>query len=271
MTSHPDPAQLQAFVRRRLPPAVSLGVDTHLSHCEPCRRAAGRLAIGAPARSAVDAVIRHGAHLSFEQMQAYVDGTSTAARGLGVESHVALCPMCEAELRELEHFAPALRQAVDRPRAATAPRPWQRLLGSWGPTWAMAGLAGVAAIGLWVQAPEGRLGQPAGGPVELVGSARSGPALQLAPLERLESVSPPLAQAWQQRRYTELLPALRAQADKRHPWALAALGSLYAQGLGVRQDTATALQYWKRAADLGDTLARENLAALEREPSPNGR
>lgn len=70
---------------------------------------------------------------------------------------------------------------------------------------------------------------------------------------------------WRMKTYEEAVPLLRAAADADQPRALATLGYAYANGYGVEQDDARAVAYWREAAQRGDALGAERLAAAYRD------
>jgi hypothetical protein len=83
-----------------LSPDELLQVDDHLSRCAECRdRVASESELRAALRTTPLAE-----HLSYEQLEAYVDGKASASQTEAVRVHAAACRVCSDELRDLESF-----------------------------------------------------------------------------------------------------------------------------------------------------------------------
>lgn len=262
----PDLDELRAFHERRLPPAAMQRVDRRLAADPASRAALAEIArAGQRSRAPVKAVVAAGAHLSFEQMQALVDGRLATADREALTAHTALCGMCRRELDDLSLHAAALRAPLQPARDARAT--FAERLAGWfrlGPSLAVAGLVGALALGVVMQNPPPG-GQSSGGTEmrsQQPAPGTAGAALQHRALEELASLSPDAARAWRAQDHARLLALLRPLVDQRQPQAMAALASLYALGLGVPQDLRMAEQLWQRAADLGHAESRDNLALL---------
>lgn len=260
MSEHPDPNELQAFRERRLPPAAMLRLDRHVAACEACRTQLQALAGAAAPRRLVAAVVAAGPHLSYEQLEGLVDQRLDGTQRRLVQGHLQLCTMCRRELADLEQHAGALRQPLAAP-AKAAPGWWASLT-SWGPRLALASVLGAVALTLVVQEM-----RPGANHAESMQSTTTGdPAQGLwdhSALEQLDTVSAPAAQAWRDKDYARLAALLQPLTEQSQPQALAALASLYAQGLGVAQDWKRAEQLWQRAAVLGHAGAAANLNTLK--------
>ena len=91
-------------------------------------------------------------HLSFQQLEAYVDERLDPTERELVSAHSELCEQCVAELRDLERFAASLRRREEEPVIlASGPRwlEWIRIpRHAWGLAAAAAVLAIVVAVGL---------------------------------------------------------------------------------------------------------------------------
>jgi hypothetical protein len=71
-------------------------------------------------------------HLSYEQLEAYVDDELDEVDREVVESHLELCPQCEAEARDLRAFQAEMAAYPAREYAPTpAPTFWERFLAFW--------------------------------------------------------------------------------------------------------------------------------------------
>lgn len=87
--THPTAGQLESYRRRTAAPADLLEVDAHIASCDRCF-----------------AAVRADAHLTFEQLSAYV--TRGGERAL-VERHIALCEPCRGEVNDLLRLRDAMR------------------------------------------------------------------------------------------------------------------------------------------------------------------
>jgi len=260
MSEHPDPKELQAFRERRLPPAAMLRLDRHVAACASCRTHLQALAGAAAPGRLIAAVVAAGPHLSYEQLEGLVDHRLDGTQQRVARGHLQQCAMCRRELADLEQHASALRQPLAAP-AKPAPGWWASLT-SWGPRLALATVLGAVALTLVVQEM-----RPGVNHAESMQSTTSGdPALGAwdhSALEQLDGVSAQAAQAWRDKDYAHLVALLQPLTEQSQPQALAAMASLYAQGLGVAQDWKKAEQLWQRAAVLGHAGAAANLKVLK--------
>lgn len=267
MNEHPSPSELQSFRQRQLPPAAMLRVDRHIAGCEPCRAQCAAAISGAGgAQAALQAVVAAGAHLSYEQIESLVNARLAPDQQHSAQAHLTHCAMCRREVADLRAQAPALRQPLRATTAATARGSWWASLIRLGPALALASVVG--AVGLTVVLQQTRPGGSGGAP-EAMHTAPPGSEAQRAfdhsALDQLESVSAEAAAAWRQKDHARLLALLVPLTERSQPLALAALASLYAQGLGVTQDWRMAEQLWQRAASLGHAGAAQNLKALRQD------
>lgn len=125
MTGHLSPEQKGLYLERALPPAELLAADDHLAACETCRgslreRAAEKRPLAAALGSLLSAE-RAAAHLTYEQLAAYVDHEADAAEREAIEGHLGGCSMCKEEARDLfafrETMAASPAQAAEPARA----------------------------------------------------------------------------------------------------------------------------------------------------------
>ena len=85
-------------------------------------------------------------HLSFQQLEAYVDERLDPTERELVSAHSELCEQCVAELRDLERFAASLRSREEEPVIlASGPR-WLEWIRIPRHAWALAAAAAVLAI-----------------------------------------------------------------------------------------------------------------------------
>ncbi|MFM9915855.1 MAG: tetratricopeptide repeat protein [Rhizobacter sp.] len=200
-------------------------------------------------------VVSSGAHLSYEQLESLVDGRAEPALQERIEAHASWCARCAAELQDLAAHAPTLRkrlQPAENPRAGwlTWLKSGPRLL----PQIALASV--VAAVALTVVFQDPRSGSD-----DHASRAQPG-AVDNAVLTRLSEVSPEAAEAHRRGDEAALARLLKDAADRGNVTAALALGTLYAQGLGVAVDIAAAERYWKQAALAGSAEAQRNLDQL---------
>jgi anti-sigma factor RsiW len=108
-SGHPSPAVLECYRDRTLSPAELLDAGDHVTACEQCRE------VLLPAdqwhTTAAELVARlsapggeEPAHLSGTQLEACLDGILDPVQRELVESHVARCPACAADLEDLRAF-----------------------------------------------------------------------------------------------------------------------------------------------------------------------
>lgn len=159
MMAHLNNEQIRAYHQRTLPAAELLDVSQHLGGCEACR------ALIAPRREVSLAVqafqerLRSGAgplHLTYDEMEAYVDGKMAAPDRDSVESHTRECGSCAEDVQAML----ALRLELEHAR--TTPRPSNRwavfgnsLLG-WRGGLALAAAACAVILTIAFRTPAGR-------------------------------------------------------------------------------------------------------------------
>lgn len=102
---HLSGGQMARFGHRELTPAELFDADAHLAVCAECRAAMAfiveaSLGFGSALIDAVDAA--RGEHLSYEQMDAWVENQLDPAERELVMAHIALCAECARQLRAYE-------------------------------------------------------------------------------------------------------------------------------------------------------------------------
>lgn len=133
MTAHLNNEQIRGYHQQTLPTAELLDVSQHLGGCEACR---ARITPQTEVSSAIKAFqqrIRSGAgplHLTYEEIEAFVDGTMAALDRESVESHTRECGSCAEDVQGIL----ALRRELEHPRTITSPSNrwaafWNSLLG----------------------------------------------------------------------------------------------------------------------------------------------
>lgn len=155
MSTHLSNEQLAAYHQRTMPPAELLLVSEHLGACDSCRArlmTPGEQAGGL--RAVKTSLQSEPIHLSYEELETYVDGTMTAPDRVVLEAHARECRTCATDLEEIQavrrESEPAPRATVAEPERAGF---WQRLIG-WrgGLVLAAAGACALLAVVL-VRAP----------------------------------------------------------------------------------------------------------------------
>src|SRR5581483_1215632 len=105
MFEHLSSRDLARYRRSALPPLELLAADDHLAACGQCRAQLSELVPVATAWQTLSTHFDSGAaalaHLSYEQLAAYVDKQLGGAERQAAESHLGLCEMCAAELQDL--------------------------------------------------------------------------------------------------------------------------------------------------------------------------
>ena len=156
MSDHLSQTQLAAYNGRTLYPDELLSADNHLASCDECHE---RLTRMAPAVGRLSPVFHSGEepfHLDYEQhLEPYVDGRANEIEREIVDSHVALCSQCAADLKDLLAFKqqPIVATTDDAPTRSPR-KPWLPPLSFLpAPAWAMAAVislfALIAAAVLW--------------------------------------------------------------------------------------------------------------------------
>ena len=153
MSHHLSTQDIQRYRQRQMSPQELRAVHDHIATCETCRaplRDAKRSQVVRAALWADLQTARVAAeHLSYEQREAYVDETLDTIDRSTVESHLAFCPQCAAEIRDLRAFRAMLTTHPAQGQDAPVTRPvWEKFLAWWRvPThWIPLQLAGTAAV-----------------------------------------------------------------------------------------------------------------------------
>ena len=126
MAKHLSAEQIVKYRERSLLPGELLADDSHLGGCEECREecrsqfSAERSMATSGFLSAIEEA--RGEHLSYEQMDAWVDDRMDQTERELVLAHIGLCAECARQLRGYEAYAPAMAAPVSASaqRAANA-------------------------------------------------------------------------------------------------------------------------------------------------------
>jgi hypothetical protein len=129
---HPTEAQLEAFRTNGLDSQAHQEIDVHLQDCPACR--AKLITKETALIPAIDAQ----SHLSFEQLEAYVDRKVPPDQRAALAAHLERCAQCRRELADLARFS--------RPPTIQTPARRLRLIESISAIAA----ASLIAIGMWI-------------------------------------------------------------------------------------------------------------------------
>lgn len=228
------------------------------------------------------AVERAGEHPSYQQFEAFVDARRAPAERTPIESHVAHCPRCAAELEQMRAYAPQLSKNLSGGRAAkdVVAGP---IGGGAGLRAALAVLVAALAVAVvWrtTRSSGDRASAAARAPANPAATRSPSPSLSQTPpqapsagefdrsvLDLVAEISPSALAAHKAGDYAGLAKLLVPMAERGHPRAQAVLGLLYAEGRGVRADARIAERLWLQAEGHVPE-AKHNLRALRvREPA----
>jgi hypothetical protein len=113
MPEHISELQLKGYRDRTLPVGELIAVDAHLGGCEPCRTALARLAEEKSAASVISGIDQaRFRHLSYEQMDDWVEDRLEPADRELVMAHIGLCPPCARQLIAYQEYAPVMSAPV---------------------------------------------------------------------------------------------------------------------------------------------------------------
>jgi len=94
--SHPSAEVLARFRRGELDPREMLSIDEHLAACDECHVP---LSSGDVEEKWHEALT--GAHLTYDDMERWLDGRASDGERAEIEAHIASCEMCNDELHDL--------------------------------------------------------------------------------------------------------------------------------------------------------------------------
>jgi hypothetical protein len=134
MTDHLSDEQILAYRERALPATELLDVSSHLGGCEACRsRMATPEELDRGVRGWRAALLASAApvHLSYEELEAYVDERMEVADRGSLESHIRHCRSCAADLAELRTLRAELEAARAGSERVNRPGEFWNWLASW--------------------------------------------------------------------------------------------------------------------------------------------
>jgi hypothetical protein len=113
MPEHLNPDQLKGYRDRTLALGELVAVDAHLGGCEPCRTALAGLAARNVSASVISGIEQaRFRHLSYEQMDDWVEDRLEPADRELVMAHIGLCPPCARQLIAYQEYAPLMAAPV---------------------------------------------------------------------------------------------------------------------------------------------------------------
>lgn len=110
---HPTPEQLDRYRQRLAAPAELLAADAHVASCDQCYNVVRA--------EVVTVVLRGGGHLTYEELETYVDGRADADDRRLVTAHVAQCPRCRGQLSDLQNVSFSILPSEHRDCFAVVP------------------------------------------------------------------------------------------------------------------------------------------------------
>jgi len=111
MYTHLSREQMMKYRTRALLPGELVAIDGHLGKCQDCRR---ELTDMASSTISFTSAIREAQseHLSYEQMDAWVDDQLDQTERELVLSHIGLCKPCARQLKAYESYAPVMSAQI---------------------------------------------------------------------------------------------------------------------------------------------------------------
>lgn len=121
MSNHPTREQLIEYRDRTLDPAELVALDRHITACQDCRRNLGELNTPSSAAAVITAVRQsENEHLTYDQMDAWVeDQLDQSGREL-VMAHIGLCKPCARQLEAYQSYAPVMSAPILTPARPVA-------------------------------------------------------------------------------------------------------------------------------------------------------
>ena len=119
MPEHLNEQQLKGYRDRTLGLGELVAVDTHLGGCEPCRTALAALADGTASASVMSGIDQaRFRHLSYEQMDDWVEDRLDPADRELVMAHIGACPSCARQLIAYQEYAPVMAAPIQTAKYA---------------------------------------------------------------------------------------------------------------------------------------------------------
>lgn len=113
MPEHLNQTQLEGYRNRTLALGELVAVDTHLGGCEPCRSALAALADRSSTASMLSGIDQaRFRHLSYEQMDDWVEDRLDPAGREMVMAHFGACAACARQLIAYQEYAPKMAEPI---------------------------------------------------------------------------------------------------------------------------------------------------------------
>ena len=135
--THVTDADIERFRRRQLPGDALVPFADHLASCGDCRRRVAERSDVAAASGSLQEALGIGGddHVAESEIQAFVDGGLDTDRRGEISAHLAQCPACAEEVRDLQGFAAQLSRpgrfhttvGLWRSRGGSRTRPGRRI------------------------------------------------------------------------------------------------------------------------------------------------
>lgn len=133
MTQHLSEQDIKKYVERKLGADELLIFDTHMSECDPCLT---KISDRTSVRVSVAAILADDAggrdeHLTYEQLERYVDGGVDAVDKEIADVHMRVCDTCSDQFYDLRQLRAALDIETESAGAAVTPSYyWNKLVAS---------------------------------------------------------------------------------------------------------------------------------------------
>jgi hypothetical protein len=113
MPGHLNEQQLKGYRDRTLALGELVAVDAHLGGCEPCRTALASFADGTSSAAVISGVDQaRFRHLSYEQMDDWVEDRLDQPDRELVMAHIGACPPCARQLIAYQEYAPVMAAPI---------------------------------------------------------------------------------------------------------------------------------------------------------------
>jgi hypothetical protein len=108
MTTHPTSEQIERYRNRMAAPDELISVDQHIAQCDRCYATLG----GDNAHEIVLSIADDTEHLTYDQMEQWLDGRVQGVERELIEGHKDLCDLCRNELADLARSRDSMRGVV---------------------------------------------------------------------------------------------------------------------------------------------------------------
>jgi hypothetical protein len=260
---HCTEPELAQYARRNLPWRAVLKIDRHLQRCGRCALRLAGLSNVRRAKALLRSVTSDDPHLSYEQIEALAESRVELTGPL--QAHVAGCHTCHAELAEMQAFVASFGVPPVRREAS-----WSASVGRWFERPLQLGgvVAAVAVICVGMSVVEKHATQTGSSNLNaahtvVADSGQSNAAFEDCSVTALRSTSAQWIELYRRGEFQQLAQALRGPANEGNTVAQTTLAILLAKGLGTEQNLGAAQAWLRRAAERGDSCARQVLSTLE--------